>query len=87
MTTPAVIEPRYRVLQDALDGMAAFSLALETAIYGFGPECAPPVEVTHSGAVPDVVSETIDLRQGRRRLVPLRAVRHVHDYGGPLPGG
>ena len=74
MTTPAVLEAQYRVLQ-----------ALETAIYGLGPECARPVEVTHLGAVPDVVSETIDLRQRRRRLVPLRAAGHVHDYGDPPP--
>ena len=74
MTTPAVIEAQYRVLE-----------ALETAIYGLGARCAWPVEVNHSGAVPDVVSETIDLRQRRRRLVPLRAVRHIDDYGGPPP--
>lgn len=74
MTTPAVSEAQYRVLQ-----------ALETAIYDLGPWAARLVEVTHSGAVPDVVPETIDLRKQRRRLVPLRAVGHVHAYGGPPP--
>ena len=72
MTTTAVRQAQYRVLQ-----------ALETAIDDLGPCFARPIEVTHSGAVPEVASETIDLRQRRRRLVPLRAVRHVEDYGGP----
>lgn len=76
MAPTAVSEAQYRVLQ-----------ALETAIYDLGFRSARPVEVTNSGAVPDVVSETIDLRKRRRRLVPLRAVRHVHDYGCPPPPG
>lgn len=67
MTTTAVSEAQYRVLQ-----------ALETAIYNLGPRSARPVEVTHSGAVPHVVSKTVDLRQRQRRLVPLRAVGHLH---------
>lgn len=52
-----------------------------------GPQFAPSVEVTYSGAVPEFVRGTIDLRQRRRRRVPLSTVRHVHDYGGPPPLG
>ena len=74
MTTTAVIDAQYRVLQ-----------ALETAIYDLGPRSARPAMVIHSAAEPDVASETIDLRQRQRRLVPLRAVRHVDDYGRPPP--
>jgi len=65
VTTTAVIEAQYRVLQ-----------ALETAIYDLGPRIPLPVEPTLQ-ADPQTVSETIDLRQRLRRLVPLRAVRHV----------
>ena len=72
MTTPAVIEAQYRVLQ-----------ALETAIYNLGPRPAGPVDVFHSGSGPDAVDETVDLRQRQRRLVPRRAVRHVDDHVGP----
>lgn len=74
VTTTAVIEAQYRVLQ-----------ALETAIYGLGSRTPLPVELTQT-ADPQTVSETIDLRQGRRRLVPLGAEHHVHaNHGGPPP--
>jgi hypothetical protein len=65
VTTTAVIEAQHRVLQ-----------ALETAIYGLGPWTPLPVELTQT-ADPRTVSETIELRQGRRRLVPLRALRDL----------
>ena len=68
MTTPAMIEAQYRVLQ-----------ALETAIYDLGPRSDRLVEAAHSGAVPDVVSE-INLRRRRRRVVPLRAVGHAERH-------
>ena len=64
-----MIEAQYRVLQ-----------ALETAIHDLGPRSDRLVEAAHTGAVPDVVSETINIRQRRRRVVPLRAVGHAERH-------
>ena len=71
VTTAAVIEAQYRVLQ-----------ALETAIHDLGSRIPLPVYLTQP-ADPQTVSETIDLRQRQRRLVPLRAVRHVRVVAPP----
>ena len=73
VTTAAVIEAQYRVLQ-----------ALETAIHDLGSRIPLSVDLTQP-ADQQTVSETIDMHQGRRRLVPLRAVRHVHVASASLP--